>query len=94
MLNMIWIILKCHRLVSLEYSTVIHPQVSSDVIALFSLEHILMEGQCFDEVSGNPPRGLQFVLGTSSDPTKYDTIVMANLGYFQLKVNLVGNSIK
>ncbi|VDM62368.1 unnamed protein product [Angiostrongylus costaricensis] len=62
-------------------------QVSSDVVALFSLEHILLEGHCFDEVSGSPPRGLQFVLGTASDPTQFDTIVMANLGYFQLKAN-------
>ena len=30
-------------------------------------------------VSGNPPRGLQFVLGTNSTPAMVDTIVMANL---------------
>ncbi|RCN41202.1 hypothetical protein ANCCAN_12840 [Ancylostoma caninum] len=59
----------------------------SDVLAHFSLEHILLEGQCFDEVSGSPPRGLQFVLGTAVNPTQFDTIVMANLGYFQLKAN-------
>ncbi|KAK5964500.1 UDP-Glucose Glycoprotein glucosylTransferase [Trichostrongylus colubriformis] len=62
-------------------------QVSSNIVALFSLEHILLEGHCFDEVSGSPPRGLQFVLGTSSQPSQFDTIVMANLGYFQLKAN-------
>ncbi|KJH41331.1 UDP-glucose:Glycoprotein Glucosyltransferase [Dictyocaulus viviparus] len=62
-------------------------QASSDVVALFSLEHILLEGHCFDEVTGSPPRGLQFVLGTSNYPTQFDTIVMANLGYFQLKAN-------
>uniref|UniRef100_A0A0N4XT99 UDP-glucose:glycoprotein glucosyltransferase (inferred by orthology to a D. melanogaster protein) n=1 Tax=Nippostrongylus brasiliensis TaxID=27835 RepID=A0A0N4XT99_NIPBR len=62
-------------------------QASSDVVALFSLEHILLEGHCFDEISGSPPRGLQFVLGTHRKPTQFDTIVMANLGYFQLKAN-------
>lgn len=61
-------------------------QVSSDVEAIFSLEYILLEGHCFDEVSGSPPRGLQFVLGTAANPAQFDTIVMANLGYFQLKV--------
>lgn len=61
-------------------------QANSDVLAVFSLEHILLEGHCFDELSGAPPRGLQFVLGTPSNPTQFDTIVMANLGYFQLKV--------
>ncbi|EYC35437.1 hypothetical protein Y032_1055g3502 [Ancylostoma ceylanicum] len=59
----------------------------SDVLAYFSLEHILLEGHCFDEVSGSPPRGLQFVLGTAVNPSQFDTIVMANLGYFQLKAN-------
>ncbi|CAI4233074.1 unnamed protein product [Auanema sp. JU1783] len=62
-------------------------QVTDSVNAIFSLEHILLEGHCFDEVSGAPPRGLQFVLGTASDPSQFDTIVMANLGYFQLKAN-------
>ncbi|GMT03040.1 hypothetical protein PENTCL1PPCAC_25214, partial [Pristionchus entomophagus] len=60
-------------------------QVEQDVVALFSLEHILLEGHCFDEASGSPPRGMQFLLGTPSAPATYDTIVMANLGYFQLK---------
>uniref|UniRef100_A0A3B3UXM3 UDP-glucose ceramide glucosyltransferase-like 1 n=1 Tax=Poecilia latipinna TaxID=48699 RepID=A0A3B3UXM3_9TELE len=44
-------------------------------------------GHCFDLSTGQPPRGLQFTLGMSQDPLMYDTIVMANLGYFQLKAN-------
>uniref|UniRef100_A0A8C4II02 UDP-glucose ceramide glucosyltransferase-like 1 n=1 Tax=Dicentrarchus labrax TaxID=13489 RepID=A0A8C4II02_DICLA len=51
------------------------------------LEHLLLEGHCFDLSTGQPPRGLQFTLGMSRDPLMYDTIVMANLGYFQLKAN-------
>ncbi|CAJ0934962.1 unnamed protein product, partial [Mesorhabditis belari] len=62
-------------------------QVSQDVEAVFELQNILLEGHCFDEITGGPPRGLQFDLGNVNDPTIYDTIVMANLGYFQLKAN-------
>ena len=36
---------------------------------------------------GSPPRGLQFTLGETPDTVAVDTIVMANLGYFQLKAN-------
>lgn len=36
---------------------------------------------------GSPPRGLQITLGTERQPAIVDTIVMANLGYFQLKAN-------
>jgi len=36
---------------------------------------------------GSPPRGLQFTLGVTRDTVAVDTIVMANLGYFQLKAN-------
>lgn len=62
-------------------------QVESNVHADFELEHLLMEGHCYEQSSGNPPRGLQFILGTKSSPMVVDTIVMANLGYFQLKAN-------
>ncbi|CAN7997504.1 unnamed protein product, partial [Ixodes hexagonus] len=62
-------------------------QVESRVHAEFELEHLLLEGHCFEQSSGNPPRGLQFNLGTQSNVVVADTIVMANLGYFQLKAN-------
>uniref|UniRef100_A0A914ZER9 UDP-glucose:glycoprotein glucosyltransferase 1 n=3 Tax=Parascaris TaxID=6254 RepID=A0A914ZER9_PARUN len=61
--------------------------VEGNVVAEFELENILLEGHCFDENNGTPPRGLQFTLGIGNNPTMYDTIVMANLGYFQLKAN-------
>uniref|UniRef100_A0A668ADA9 UDP-glucose ceramide glucosyltransferase-like 1 n=1 Tax=Myripristis murdjan TaxID=586833 RepID=A0A668ADA9_9TELE len=57
------------------------------VTAEYELEHLLLEGHCFDLSTGQPPRGLQFTLGMSQDPLMHDTIVMANLGYFQLKAN-------
>ncbi|XP_034145677.1 UDP-glucose:glycoprotein glucosyltransferase 1 isoform X2 [Esox lucius] len=62
-------------------------EVDSVVAAEYELEHLLLEGHCFDVSTGQPPRGLQFTLGTTSDPVIVDTIVMANLGYFQLKAN-------
>lgn len=62
-------------------------EVDTIVGAEYELEHLLLEGHCFDVSSGQPPRGLQFTLGTESEPVIVDTIVMANLGYFQLKAN-------
>ncbi len=53
----------------------------------FELEYLLLEGHCFDTTFGTPPRGLQITLGTETNPVIVDTIVMANLGYFQLKAN-------
>ncbi|CAF0760777.1 unnamed protein product [Didymodactylos carnosus] len=59
-------------------------EVPLGVNANFELEYLLIEGQCYDETQ-NYPRGLQLTLGTNSTPNIFDTIVMANLGYFQLK---------
>lgn len=54
------------------------------VSANFELQYLLIEGQCYDETQ-NYPRGLQLSLGTNKTKNLFDTIVMANLGYFQLK---------
>ncbi|XP_023565444.1 UDP-glucose:glycoprotein glucosyltransferase 1 isoform X2 [Octodon degus] len=62
-------------------------EVDSVVAAEYELEYLLLEGHCYDITTGQPPRGLQFTLGTSAKPVIVDTIVMANLGYFQLKAN-------
>ncbi|XP_059082867.1 UDP-glucose:glycoprotein glucosyltransferase 1-like [Tigriopus californicus] len=51
----------------------------------YELEYLLLEGHCFEAYTGNPPRGLQLVLGTDNEAVVMDTIVMANLGYLQLK---------
>lgn len=45
----------------------------------FELEHLILEGHAFDVLSGQSPRGLQFNLGTETNPIMFDTIVMANL---------------
>ncbi|XP_072034648.1 UDP-glucose:glycoprotein glucosyltransferase 1-like [Amphiura filiformis] len=59
--------------------------VETGIQAEYELENLLLEGHCFELPSGSPPRGLQFTLGTQNQPVMVDTIVMANLGYFQLK---------
>lgn len=61
--------------------------INGPVHSEYELEYLLLEGHCFDSTSGAPPRGLQFTLGTKETPVLVDTIVMANLGYFQLKAN-------
>ncbi|KAI9758265.1 MAG: hypothetical protein M4579_003124 [Chaenotheca gracillima] len=60
---------------------------NANVEATYELEHILIEGHSRDVSNGQPPRGAQLVLGTESDPHFADTIVMANVGYFQFKAN-------
>ncbi|KAL2268090.1 hypothetical protein VTJ83DRAFT_2936 [Remersonia thermophila] len=57
------------------------------VEAVYELEHILIEGHSREMPSGTPPRGVQLVLGTETDAHFADTIIMANLGYFQFKAN-------
>ncbi|KAL3468539.1 UDP-glucose:glycoprotein glucosyltransferase-domain-containing protein [Aspergillus heterothallicus] len=57
----------------------------SNVDAIYALEHILIEGHSRDLTTKSPPRGVQLVLGTEDNPYFADTIVMANLGYFQFK---------
>lgn len=57
----------------------------SDVDAVYALEHILIEGHSRDLTTKSPPRGVQLNLGTDDNPYFADTIIMANLGYFQFK---------
>jgi hypothetical protein len=55
------------------------------VQAGFQLKRLLVEGHASEAGSGWPPRGLQLVLGSPARPHVADTLVMANLGYFQLQ---------
>jgi UDP-glucose:glycoprotein glucosyltransferase len=61
--------------------------IKSNVEALYELEHILIEGHSREIPGGAAPRGAQLVLRTERDPHAADTIIMANLGYFQFKAN-------
>ena len=62
-------------------------KTGSDIEAIYELEHILIEGHSRDVTLGPPPRGAQLVLGTELESHSADTIIMANLGYFQFKGN-------
>jgi UDP-glucose:glycoprotein glucosyltransferase len=55
--------------------------------AIYELENILIEGHSREMPAGQPPRGVQLVLATEKDPHFADTIVMANIGFFQFKAN-------
>ncbi|KAF7160006.1 hypothetical protein CNMCM5623_005552 [Aspergillus felis] len=57
----------------------------ANVDAIYALEHILIEGHSRDATVKTPPRGVQLLLGTENNPHFADTIIMANLGYFQFK---------
>ncbi|KAJ0710636.1 putative UDP-glucose:Glycoprotein Glucosyltransferase [Helianthus annuus] len=54
--------------------------------AVFELEALILTGHC-SEKDHEPPRGLQMILGTKRNPHLVDTLVMANLGYWQMKVS-------
>lgn len=54
--------------------------------AVFELEALVLTGHC-SEKDHDPPRGLQLIIGTKSTPHLVDTLVMANLGYWQMKVS-------
>ncbi|KAK4757504.1 hypothetical protein SAY87_018805 [Trapa incisa] len=54
--------------------------------AVFELDALVLTGHC-SEKDHEPPRGLQLILGTKSKPHLVDTLVMANLGYWQMKVS-------
>ncbi|KAF2711570.1 glycosyltransferase family 24 protein [Pleomassaria siparia CBS 279.74] len=72
-----------HDLDNIKLSS-LGPGANIDVI--YGLESILIEGHSRDvSNSGQPPRGAEVVLATEKNPHFADTIIMANLGYFQFK---------
>ncbi|KAI3990911.1 hypothetical protein MKX01_026095 [Papaver californicum] len=54
--------------------------------AVYELESLVLTGHC-SERDHEAPRGLQLILGTKSMAHLVDTLVMANLGYFQMKAS-------
>ncbi|KAJ5338363.1 hypothetical protein N7452_005091 [Penicillium brevicompactum] len=60
-------------------------KAGGNVDAIYALEHILIEGHSRDLTTKTPPRGVQLTLGTEASHYFADTIIMANLGYFQFK---------
>lgn len=57
--------------------------------ASFELDSLLVTGSCIDRSAKSQkdltPRGVQLHLGNTTDAHVTDTLVMSNLGYFQLK---------
>ncbi|KAF9135677.1 hypothetical protein BGW39_001076 [Mortierella sp. 14UC] len=76
-----------HDLDNLKLSSLTGSSRLSGVQAEFELQHILIEGFARDMTQKTPPKGAQFILGTKAQPHVADTLVMANMGYFQLKAN-------
>ncbi|KAK0567058.1 killer toxin resistant protein [Tilletia horrida] len=54
------------------------------VSATYEIKHVLIEGHAQSD-GRTPPRGLQLVLESPDGSQQLDTIVMANLAYFQFK---------
>ncbi|SPO24696.1 related to UDP-glucose:glycoprotein glucosyltransferase precursor [Ustilago trichophora] len=64
------------------------PSRKKGVKAVYELKHLLIEGHAREEKDGlsiNVPRGLQLLLETPDAGKSLDTIVMANMAYFQFK---------
>ncbi|XP_043557860.1 UDP-glucose:glycoprotein glucosyltransferase 1 isoform X2 [Chiloscyllium plagiosum] len=80
-----WMVEAVHT--SYDLDNIYLKEIDGGVAAEYELEYLLLEGHCYDVSTGQPPRGLQFTLGTNANQEIVDTIVMANLGYFQLKAN-------
>jgi len=55
------------------------------VEALFELDYIVIEGHARDTLTNGPPRGVQLELTNADESSLDDTLVVANLGYFQFK---------
>nr|GEV63748.1 UDP-glucose:glycoprotein glucosyltransferase [Tanacetum cinerariifolium] len=53
----------------------------------FELEALVLTGHC-SKKDHEPQRGLQMILRIKKNPHLVDTLVMANLGYWQMKVSL------
>ncbi|KAE8868844.1 hypothetical protein PTNB73_03897 [Pyrenophora teres f. teres] len=74
-----------HDLDNIKLSTI---PAGTNIDAIYGLESILIEGHSRDTTNGGQaPRGAEVVLSTEKDPHFADTIIMANLGYFQFKAN-------
>lgn len=83
-----WLVAQKESLYDLDNVKLSSLPLGDNVDATYELENILIEGHTRDSKGGDqPPRGAQLVLSTAKDPHFADTIIMANLGYFQFKAN-------
>ncbi|BFZ60909.1 killer toxin resistant protein [Saitoella coloradoensis] len=77
-----------HDLDNIRLASLSSSQTARGVEAVYELKYILIDGHARDVTTNTPPRGMQLVLGRDGDggvEWDQDTMVMANLGYFQFK---------
>lgn len=67
------------------------PERVKNLHAEYELRNLIVEGSCIDE-EDNPPQGLKLILENDVG-IAVDTLVMSNLGYFQLKTPTPGRWI-
>eukprot|EP00808_Paulinella_micropora_P026547 g82303.t1 len=60
---------------------------TSSLTVQYSLEKLLVSGNCYEPDGFTAPAGLQLYLASPSKPQAGDTLVMENLGYFQIQAN-------
>lgn len=71
-----------------DLDNVLLNSVSGDRLeAVYELKHLLLEGHASDITARQSPRGVQLIVGNTATPRLSDTMVMANLGYFQLQTD-------
>jgi UDP-glucose:glycoprotein glucosyltransferase len=95
-----WLISPLQSLHDLDNIRMGDVQAAGGLYAQFELQHLVQEGNCYD-LNGQPPRGLELLMRPLQNTQKsdadhvtavellraQDTVVMANLGYWQLKSN-------
>ncbi|KDQ07300.1 glycosyltransferase family 24 protein [Botryobasidium botryosum FD-172 SS1] len=74
-----------HDLDNIHLSSLTASEIKSGVKAIFDLDYIILEGHAREGETPNPPRGVQLQLTTSDSTPVADTLIVANLGYFQFK---------
>ena len=82
-----WLVAPKESIYDLDNIKLSNLKDTSSIDAIYELEYILIEGHSRDVTLGPPPRGVQLLLGTEHEPHFADTLIMANLGYFQFKAN-------
>ena len=74
-----------HDLDNIQLSSLPQNERAQGVTAVYQLDFIVIEGHARDAITNVPPRGLQLELETLDSTPVDDTLVVANLGYFQFK---------
>ena len=80
-----WLVAPKESVYDLDNIKLSSVKADTHIDAIYALEHILIEGHSRDLTTKAPPRGVQLILGTENNHYFADTIIMANLGYFQFK---------